>query len=304
MSDIIKKLENHLNVPTNSIRITEGARVFDTQKTRDRNLIFKHDILKVSASVSDFIQTYIPAQGYKEIRVQFKKKNGSGHKETDYSRTQQPIIKYGEALETKHEPVQQQTTHAMQQPVQPPAQPEKFMFAGYGLNGVNTQIPPMGLGMAQIQQHDLTSLNVTKERYEDFKKTNKDLESKVLNLESELRIVKEDKSTLQRKLDTQEDRHKLEIERIQLNQKSFVDTDGFKTLVEGLGGIVPAIINRNAPAALGGATANVSQRKKEFIQIVENPQITDAHVEMLKAVITAYVQNEEFANQLNQILYA
>lgn len=157
------------------------------------------------------------------------------------------------------------------------------------LNTINTMQPQpafmgqpqYGMGFTQVPTSDFVSLKVKEERMDDLKNENYRLKEEIAETKSELRKERDEKRSLQLRLDTLEEKHSLEMKKAELDRKSFFESPGFEKVSETLGTILPPIIQSQTQKSSGGlAGADLSPIKQQFVMLIQNNELTDRELQL------------------------
>ncbi|UOB18589.1 hypothetical protein [Abyssalbus ytuae] len=166
----------------------------------------------------------------------------------------------------------------------------------------------IGLGFTPVPISEYTDLKVLSQRYEDVKTKLKETVQELLDAKSELRIANEKNSSLQLKLDTVEAKHSIEIDRKEMEKKSFLDSEAGLKAMEALGAALPAILSRQQPAVsvgqgMGNPYQGISEIKQHFIDaIAKDQEINDEHLNIIYEGLTAIKKVEGFQAELVKLI--
>ena len=288
--DIFNRIQRHLASATKCIRIYQGTYAFDTGKRKHQYLIFKSDIDRLAnGSIKDFLYKIVPESGFSgSVTIQFKRKNGSS-----FSEVERTTLTYKEENNTKTYMDTMGASHTSNHSSLIQSNHNHLPPPSYS---------PYGMGVTPVAMEELTSLRVIKERYDDVVRERNNTEQELLDAKSELRKEKELHNSLKIKYDTLEEKNALALQRKELETKSFADSEGFKTLIEGLGQTLPTLIKSSQPSGLGMPGGGISETKREWLAIIADDHVTDEDVLILKNVLHTMVQKEGFTKKITQLI--
>ncbi|ESU28393.1 hypothetical protein FLJC2902T_17490 [Flavobacterium limnosediminis JC2902] len=180
-------------------------------------------------------------------------------------------------------PVPAPAPSVQQYAVQPvPASPEQ-----YGLHGAQ-----------------LMGVMLKAERLEDLKVAHAELKEDYKDLKQENRNLDNENRELKTKLSTAEAQKELAVMIVQKETKSFFDSEAISKLMDKAPELIGAFAGMKgggaAEMATGLASANVSEVKQSFMQIVAN-NCSDEQVNYLGSIVY-YMKNEDFINNLNALI--
>lgn len=273
--EIAEKISQFLDINKNHfVSVVQGNKRL-AKETLPKYSFSMSDIQSIYGSVENFIQS-IPENGFSgEVSIILKSIHGTGAAARSNNRE---ILTVNFTKKEKT---------AMQQPTEQPTQSVQQLAVN---PAVMQPAPYVGMGFAQVPQMELTRYEVIKERFEDLKKENAKLEDEVKDLKSEVRNLKEENFSLRLKIDTSEEKHTLKLERELLNKKGFWESETGSNIVNGLAGVLPTIIEKfsSSSNAVGGALAapNLSEMKKNFINFIVSPEISDQQIEACFSFLT------------------
>lgn len=243
-NEFYNSIEQHLRSSTsNSIQVVNGGTKLAKTNTTHRRFSWGiDDVIEDSGSVGAFIES-LKTRGFGTgSQLELKKKNGSSDK------LESSIDLKFTSDEQQKPTISNNNQQVMQQPQQ---QSMPMAMAA----------PNMGYQMQQngnilVTQSEWLSTKIKEERYNEVADQLRTTKGDLEDVKSELRTVKEAKSSLERKLETIADRHLLEIERIQADKKTIMDTETGKEIVKALPQLASAFLPKQAattqpPAALG-----------------------------------------------------
>lgn len=158
--------------------------------------------------------------------------------------------------------------------------------------------PAQNFGLGYLGAPELIGKMVEAERGKDYKKTCEDLEEKLKNANSEIRVLKETNSSLEIKIATAKERAEIDRERDKLNQKSFLDSEGGAKLLETLGAIIPKALDAFAaktnpvsiPSQLGNPIVAVSPIKEMAIEKIQSPNFSDEQTGVIHYILENWEQ--------------
>lgn len=279
--EIAEKISQFLNINKNHFVSVYQGRKRLAKETLPKYSFSMSDIISIYGTVENFIQS-IPDNGFTgEVSIVLKSIHGTGATARSNNRE----------ILTVNFTKKEKTT--MQQPTEQPMQNVQQLAenpVGMQPMPVVQPAPYVGMGFAQVPQMELTRYEVIKVRFEDLKKENAKLEDEVKDLKSEVRNLKEENFSLRLKIDTSEEKHTLKLERELLNKKGFWESETGSNIVNGLAGVLPTIIDKfSSSNAVGGALAapNLSEMKRNFINFIASPEISDQQIEACFSFLTA-----------------
>lgn len=153
---------------------------------------------------------------------------------------------------------------------------------------------PSNYGFGYLGAPDVLNKFVEAERGRDWKERFEEQAEKYKNLNTDHRILKEKYGALEIKLATIEDRHKLELERSEMNKKSFLDSEGGSKFMDTLGAVltpaIEAVAKKGlAPSAasptLGSPQIEVSPVKQMAIDGIQSPTFSDEQTNVVNYII-------------------
>ena len=155
---------------------------------------------------------------------------------------------------------------------------------------------PAGLGYTPVLHTDWIQSKVIEERYRDLQRDNDDLREQNKDLRSQVRTLNEEKASLRLQLDTADKKHELQLKEELLNKKSFFESPAFQTITDTMGTVLPMVAERFMGGATAAATpalaaADLSPVKREFLNIISQPSVTDEQINALYTYLNA-LQNE------------
>lgn len=156
---------------------------------------------------------------------------------------------------------------------------------------------PAGLGYTPVLHTDWIQSKVIEERYRDLQRDNDDLREQNKDLRSQVRTLNEEKASLRLQLDTADKKHELQLKEELLNKKGFYESPAFEKITDAMGAILPIVAERYmggsaaAAATPALAAADLSPVKREFLNIISQPSVTDEQINALYTYLNA-LQNE------------
>ncbi|MGE5944605.1 MAG: hypothetical protein ACM31G_09725 [Flavobacteriales bacterium] len=290
MQEFIEIVEKHLSTPQGVISIEQGKKKLAKEGSITNKFNWtKQDILNVSSGVKDFIEQ-LPNKGFTDGTTLFYRKI-----EADGIRSR---TKATTTLKFPNTPAPQSTeNHTQNTPMvtqQTPQTPQQPFMAAPVLNG---------MAYAQLPQHDVISMMVKNERYEDLVKKWKDAEDENRELKSKLRMEEEKRHDAERKLSTQDEKWDLKLERELNSKKGFLDTETGKEVVGALAGSLPQILAALKPqpvVGMGNPLAMLPIKTQQLIQL--SNQIQETGTDYLLSVAKALMEVDGFDVALANLL--
>lgn len=262
INQLVSLLENNSNLIFDVFDLKSGDRI-ETKVS-----IYEDHRIK---NTHDFLNNLINSYG--EIQVQIKERKGSS--------TQKP--RAGINLTKAKSPTYNNA------PSVPEYQQQNDMIP-QGLNG----------GLNQAILTDMVNARSLGTKCEMLEKNNKTLEQLNANLESQLRVIKEEFSGLKVKHDTIETLKNLELKEALLNQKS-----AFSQLAEKIDPniLLPILANlakqqSTQPTAQGLSEVDISEEKQELIEIIKNERILPYQASVLIEIAVKMTKDPSISEAL------
>jgi hypothetical protein len=277
------EIEKHLKGKNGLIAVTKGNSKLQKSFGNGNKFNFTlQDVLAHANSVEAFIQA-LPSKGFGSGSVLiFRKTHGNttayvSETELNFSEPQQQLS--GPTPTTNSNP--QQTTEPMEQPKTPSATPATA-----------------AMGFTQVPQYELITLKVKEERFADLVEKLAKAEKERDKAESDYRMEREKSFTLERKLETIEEKHELKLEREINNKKGFLETESGQALagaaISNLDKILLAIKPQSASAVgMGNPLASLSQQKQAFFEALK--EMPDEILPYLQKAAELFLNDDEFS---------
>lgn len=298
--DIIQKIKDHLSKSTrNFITVQNGTKRLKKDAFHNKFLWSEKDVEENFGSVEELLKQ-LPSHGFGSeslllLRTKYSNNNyidkGQFTLKLKDEALVKPIEKEKNVQMTSHDQIQKQDqSHQPNNPAHISTPPSVQ--------------PQYGLGFTPVATNEWTDLKVKEQRYFDIETKNRELLTELQDAKSENRILKEDNASLNRKLDTIEDRHSLALEREALGKKSFLDSESGQKAIEALGAALPMLLERKAVAApmLGNPHASLSQTKQQFIQMISQDQVSDEQIIMLYHIMQYSSSMDGFQEELQVLI--
>ncbi|PRP68104.1 hypothetical protein [Nonlabens agnitus] len=263
--------------------------------------IYYKDFLTTNKSFKQYLDDLIAVHG-QPIYIQARKKNGNTTTPSSI-----PVIEYSlgnQDSAPKQQPSNnmnhnQQPPQQFQQPVQQQPQMMDFQFGGMNA-GMSAMVSEMADLKAKAQRSDdyLRDMNdLRKELYEE--------RTKNLNLTAEKNDLTVFKNNAEREKE-------LAIALLKSENKSFMESEGFKTMMEQLPGLLPLLAGNGGQIpeyaqGQGNPNPRLSEVKQQFIATISIPQVSDGLVELLQEIAQRlnieeyltelYALNDKYPNQ-------
>lgn len=290
--DIYEIVKEHLKKPTGIIAVTQGSNKLQRPKVKHHKYNWNlKDILNVSSGVEDFFENYVKPKGFGNGAIlSLRNTAGTSHK------TKHTIM-----LQIKDAPT------GLSKPETTNKNSNNNNIMGHEDNTQQSSqnAPAGGMGYTQVPSHEFISLKVVQERYNDISDKLRRAEKERDEAESKLRSEKEKTLSLERKLDTLEDRHQLAIERLEVAKKGFLDTPAGQEAMKGLAASLPVIAESlvtrgqqpQQAAASGLSNPQVeSPVKQQFIKSIVVPS-QDEVLEAMAVIMQAMNIDEMYAEE-------
>lgn len=254
MKTLPKKIHELLTKPNHTLKISsKNLRLTKGKDKKKRFAYTLEDLLTEYHTIDNFLSE-IAKKGFLEETVfTFRKMYGEGYHKLD---------EFTEDLTSYLEKSQDSTNNVIKT-----QEPMSTFLAGPETGNPNNQYPN-----AQF----LGAL-VNSQRVDDYKTTLSKQEAELKDLRSENRLLKEDKHSLQRKLDTAEDKFELKLQKVEIEKTSFWESKGFEAITTGLAGLAPKLLpllangNGAIPAQMGGVE-NLTEAQREAIELIKNTE--------------------------------
>lgn len=205
---IIESVKKHLKNPNNSIGVSQNNNKLDKGTDVDRYNFSMDDILNDSPTVEAFLMS-IKDRGFSNgAELLFKKSNGSSAR--IIGRT---ILSFSETTE---EPTA--TTTQQQQPTM----------------SQHSSRP----GLGHTGSDDLIDLKIKAARYDELLERMNQYKSEAADAKKALGTALDEKHSLQKKMDTIEERHELKKMKWELEKKSWYESDTIKEALGTVGGMI------------------------------------------------------------------
>lgn len=303
LSTFITEIEKHLKRPNGLIAVTQDKLKLTKAVSHNKYNFNLQDVLGLAPSIEEFVKQ-LPHHGFTDgavmsFRIQrgmttqlvgrtvLKFAAGANSAPVEPLAPETPLYQKPDAVAPTEilKPVQQ---------IQPP------------MSLASPTMPQAAMGFTQVPQHEWISLKVKEERHADLLERLNKAEKSRDQAESDLRIEKERLFSLERKLETINDRHEIAMERLEKDRKGFLETEAGKEVI-GLAARLPEMIHamkpqqQLPPGAMGNPLAGASTEKQAFAnEFMEWP---DEIIPVLKTVAQHVINTEGFyealQNQLN-----
>ncbi len=299
-ADLIQYLEAHLSKNTGRVSVIQDTNKRKKENARYQKFVWsKDDILKESGSIETFIDT-LPQFGFTSGAIlQIKRMEGVTAKikgETTLTFPDAPKPETSAPQSAQKPSVMEQiektqTSTASQS--SPPAQ-----YQGMG---------NPGLGFVAVQQHEVVSMKVKAERYDELVDKVSTLKEDLADCKADLRTEKIARFDAERKLETLEDKKEFEKTRaLAEKENAFDKLAKNEAVVNGLGTLLaslPEMIKKPQAVGMGNPIANLSEAKQQFAAQLQN--IPDELIPILFQTSQGLISNDEFQQYvitgLNQI---
>jgi ribosomal protein L11 len=274
------------------------------------------------SNLEAFLKDLYISKGVKRVKIQEKRKNGSSYKTTGNffvfnleSNTQAPppTTEAPSVIQPVQTPVaqpQQQMPNYAQNDYDPQMQMQPSLLGLFGRNGLNG-----GLNQAIDEITELKSvrykLNLAEEELRKVKNETDDkirkLNNEVDEFKKQLRIEEVKNSEFQSKLNTANVEKDLAVKMVEIQTKSFGDSEFAKKLPEMLTGIAKAYVmskgGQGMPDDAQGLEGvnDLSDVKREVIETIASEVITDAFASELKEIIQLMYSNAQFTGQIRSV---
>lgn len=226
------------------------------------------DIEKEYGSVADLLRS-LPAQGFTEkVVISLRKVYGNAGRYT-YRKFKDITVNITPKKNPQQNMMQQEHIQQQTQPTQ----------------------PTQGLGYAQVAHDEWLQTKVKESRYNEIERELRKLQDELSDTRSKLRIKEEEYATLKIKLETEQERSELKLERDRLDRKGFMETPAFEKIVEGLGAVLPSFLakQQGGVQALGMPdTSNLSATKQQLVQYLQMEDCTEDQARFLAHVLNNY----------------
>jgi hypothetical protein len=267
MSNFIEKVSAHLNNGDCISIFNDNGKLRIPNKKKDKFLWRKADVLSYKDSVEAFLKG-LQHEGFGTGSIlEFRTQNG-----TRTLHKSETVLNFNESSETKETPVNTKINN-MEKP------------------STDNNPAPQGMGFV-VQQHEIISLNVKAQQYDWVRDQLDKAKTDLLRLETELSQEKIKNFDLDRKLAMADDKAEMRVQKVELDRKSFLDTDTGKEIVQA------------APALLGSLTALLgkgAQPGQAPQQGMATPQLTQEQLQIVSLIEDA---PQEFEPILMRILKA
>lgn len=287
MSQTLEIIENHLKEKqTNAIQIVQGEKRYSKNVKHNKFHWTLEDVLNISHSLTDFLKN-LPKNGFTSgTKILLKTKYGNG-----YTHAGETTLMFNSLSEASTPKQELNNMHENQNTIsQPQKQPET---------------PQYGLGYVQFPQHELVSMKVKCERYDEMRDKLLKVEQDLLDTKSDLRTEKEETAKLKRSLEFKDERHEIDVQKNELNRKTFFESDQGQTIIQEGIKILPQLA-----AALKGNKTNMndalaapilddlSESQLLFIEKIKG--YSDEIIDVLFSTGEAITNDPSFLEQLKQ----
>jgi len=282
-----KSIENHLNKKGGLIAVTQGNKKLQKNNTNIFKFNWsKQDVLNEALSVQEFIES-LPQKGFNSGSVlSLRRVHGNT------TSLEGEII-----LNFKDE-----TAQSLSNPNQESSN-INHNYMQSNNNAPQNQPPVNGLAYAQMPTHEVIDMKVKLMRYEDLVDKLKRAEDDLSATKLELHTTKETLISTERKLETINDKHDLEKERIETSRKTFFDTDTGKEVVGALAGRLPEILEAFKPrqaVGMGNPLAGLSELKQQCAATLKD--IPDEAIPLLMQTKDMILSIDGFAETLQRLI--
>lgn len=290
--NIRNELENQLTKPDHIVKVTDivNNRRLKKNSNELRYAYSYNDIKNQFGSIDNFINFLID-QGFTETRFLIQKIYGTTQKITYHTMKDIVVTLDKNTMQVPKTPVPQLPKEEVQMSMQTP---HATMLGN----------PTTGLGSLEF-----LGAYVQAERAKDYQKRVLELEEELRESRSKRRILEEENHSLKLKVATSEERAKLDVQTQLLEKRSFWESQGFEKISEGLGAVLPHLIQAAAkPETAGVATqlgapdVSLTAMQQQAVEYIKNSDekyatlflyLMQNYSDELAEVLTNYVENQD-----------